>query len=582
MFAVLAAVGWLFLQPAISSAQIVVDTASDVADPPFDADGPCGNGSLADLPGADGKISLREAIIAANNTVGPQTITFAPALADLTIVTDFDDADADDAPDVLPTLCGGGTTIDGDLDGDGSPNITIDGKGAFAPLTNAVVLFSSDNRINGMRVVGYDVGISVVHIGAFTPALSSANNAITNNVVQDAVSCIVVEAGSFSDVTQPGVVSDTSIIGNLVSGCSGYGIFVFTGDAPGSTVAHTTIEGNRVLGSNQFGIAMQANLSTAGSGTLISDTAVHDNDVEGAAITGITAFSYGGSENDIRALRIGANRVSGGGTAIAVTAGSCGAVGNEMQAEVASNDVIGGLAALGGSNIGCPGTPPAARQNRGNVVVRDNRVAEPTAPGLNLLGGYDKANGNELVATVEDNQVAALAGITVVGGQGGTADDRAANENTVDAILRRNATGGGGVGLSISPGGSNLAGDNLVRITAEENTACNGLLGDVQCYGGLIALPGFPANRGSGNRASGSIARNQATAIVTAAGTAGNECAVEIIGNVQCTPGDVNCDIRIGAADLLAHADAVSSGVAPVCGLDADESVILATVFSPR
>ena len=61
--------------------RIVVTTLTDAADPPFNADGICGTGTLNDLPGTDGLISLREAIIAANNTPGADTITFAPNLA---------------------------------------------------------------------------------------------------------------------------------------------------------------------------------------------------------------------------------------------------------------------------------------------------------------------------------------------------------------------------------------------------------------------------------------------------------------------------------------------------------------------
>jgi hypothetical protein len=58
---------------------IIVTTLTDTANPPFDADGVCGMGTVDDLPGADdGLISLREAIIASNNTPGADTITFAP------------------------------------------------------------------------------------------------------------------------------------------------------------------------------------------------------------------------------------------------------------------------------------------------------------------------------------------------------------------------------------------------------------------------------------------------------------------------------------------------------------------------
>lgn len=59
-----------FTSPATAKT-IVVTTLTDTADPPFDADGPCGTGTVDDLPGADGLVSLREAIIAANNSLAP-------------------------------------------------------------------------------------------------------------------------------------------------------------------------------------------------------------------------------------------------------------------------------------------------------------------------------------------------------------------------------------------------------------------------------------------------------------------------------------------------------------------------------
>jgi hypothetical protein len=97
---------------------ITVTTLTDTADPPFNADGSCGTGMISDLPGADGVISLREAIIAANNTAGAQTITFAPGLSGGTININFDDLDADTTPDQLPWVCSSDTTINGDLNGD--------------------------------------------------------------------------------------------------------------------------------------------------------------------------------------------------------------------------------------------------------------------------------------------------------------------------------------------------------------------------------------------------------------------------------------------------------------------------------
>src|SRR5262245_10855935 len=109
-----------------SAKQIVVTTLDDIAVAPFNADGPCGTDAVSDLPHTD-PVSLREAIIAANNTSGTNTITFASNLSGGTIVVNFDDLDADANPDPLPALCGGQTRIKGDINGDGVPDITLEG-----------------------------------------------------------------------------------------------------------------------------------------------------------------------------------------------------------------------------------------------------------------------------------------------------------------------------------------------------------------------------------------------------------------------------------------------------------------------
>jgi hypothetical protein len=95
----------LLVAPApVQAVELIVDTLADVADPPFDADDLCGTGTAAELPGADGQTSLREAIIAANRAEGPDEIRFAPSLAGGTLSVGFDDLDADTNPDTLPFL----------------------------------------------------------------------------------------------------------------------------------------------------------------------------------------------------------------------------------------------------------------------------------------------------------------------------------------------------------------------------------------------------------------------------------------------------------------------------------------------
>src|SRR5262249_33673823 len=123
---------WGFAAP-VSATTIVVTTNQDVIDPPFTTAGLCGTGTIADLPGADHKVSLREAVIAANNPPGAKTIQFAPSLSGTTIKLTRSLA-----------LCGGHTTLNGGINGDNTPDITLDGTAVAFPF-DVIDIFSSHN-----------------------------------------------------------------------------------------------------------------------------------------------------------------------------------------------------------------------------------------------------------------------------------------------------------------------------------------------------------------------------------------------------------------------------------------------------
>src|SRR5258708_21793621 len=101
---------------ARSASDIVVTTTSDATNGT-----PSSVAALLADPGPDG-ISLREAITATNNDPGTYTIRFASSLKGATITLDSQ----------LPPLLGGGVTIEGDVDGDGKPDLTLAKTAGFS------------------------------------------------------------------------------------------------------------------------------------------------------------------------------------------------------------------------------------------------------------------------------------------------------------------------------------------------------------------------------------------------------------------------------------------------------------------
>lgn len=208
----------VILTPGVARAAlpIVVDTLTDTADDDFKVDAKnCAvltsnqKGKIFDLPGADGHISLREAIIAAENTPGKNTITFSVS-GTIPLASQ------------LPFLCKGNTAINGDNNRDNVPDITLDGGGV---RNRALGIISEKNTINAVKVQNLGsagVGIFVYHDITF-PAASASNNKVTNNVVTGGQSPFVVQAGQGGN---PGTVKSTTLTGNSGSGGSFDGLLV--------------------------------------------------------------------------------------------------------------------------------------------------------------------------------------------------------------------------------------------------------------------------------------------------------------------------------------------------------------------
>jgi hypothetical protein len=500
-----------FASPAAAET-LVVTTLADTADPPFNADGLCGTGTLSNLPGADGLVSLREAIIAANNTSGADTITFAPNLSGGTIVVNFDDLDGDATPDPLPALCGGQTRIDGDLNGDGVPDITLEGGAlpvAAPPVAAAgLLIVSSHNTINSLHFQHFPTGIRV-------------------------------RAGDF---TTSGTVEHTRVANNIVMDSKVDGLFVATGNVPGSRVAHTTLTQNLVMNNARFGIFVVANLPGAGSDTRIDHTTITDNEVTGSGVYGIYLLSVG-DHNVLSDTTIARNTVTGNAFfGINVNGGFNGADNNTLDVDIKDNTVtdngLAGIRVVAGQDN--------SSHNHAVALIRGNTVERHQSYGIGTFAAQGVAlfpsgisNHNVLDVRIEQNTVKEQAGggITVCGGLG-SPDGRAgavADNNQVSAIVKHNTVeGNANRGIELYAGGPGTTNANSVEAWVAHNTVCNNAGTDIIGEGGSTGSPGLSPNLGTGNVLTGAIFQNTATTVTVADGVPGNTATVTEFKNDSC------------------------------------------------
>ena len=250
---------------AIDESQVVVNSTTDAAD--FG-----GSLKVRNLPGPDGVVSLREAIVASNNTSGPQLIQF-------NISTSDDGFNGDvftiQPLSALPALTDNGITIDGvsqtlfsgDSNPDG-PEIVLDGSSVDDGT--GVDIASNEHIVRGL----------VIH--SFATCLQAGHEGDSNITV---TRCYIGtdETGAIPKRQSQGIsVSGSNVViggedpsdGNLVSGSSDFEINI--GDAESRDVV---IEGNRI-GTDRTGrvaLGQGHGIYTFGSDALIKRNLISGN-----------------------------------------------------------------------------------------------------------------------------------------------------------------------------------------------------------------------------------------------------------------------------------------------------------------
>ena len=444
---------------------LTVTTASDVVD---------GNTSsinaLLTSRGADGKISLREAIIAANNTSGTHEIDFDIAGSGVQTISV-----ASALPQISNSVIIDATTEPGYA---GAPIVELNGQGApFGAIGLAIA--ASNTAIRGLAVYGFSGnGIDVLPVGANNitiqgnyVGIDAAGTAIYNGTG-------IVLANSSNDL----VGGSTSALRNVVSGNFSAGIHVF-----GSGSSNDIITGN-YIGTNPAGTAAIANgtfgiyvdgasgntigLASAGGGNLISGNGSNGIEIGGTSpsgnviqgnIIGLNASGAGSITNGSDGIYLNAATTTLiGGTA----AGARNIISGNLNAANTSDGIwvdAGSSNTIQGNYIGVDITGNAAQANfAAGIVIQDSPD--------NLVGGAAAGAGNLISGNgsygLEISGLAATGNLVQGNYIGANAAGTASISNGNDGVLLSNTTGNT-IGGTAGGAGNLISGNTSVANTAD-------------------------------------------------------------------------------------------------------------------
>jgi hypothetical protein len=331
--------------------------------------------NLIGSPGPDGAISLREAISAANNTAGADTVNVPGGTYTLTIAGTLEDVNAT-----------------GDLDATDAAGLVVQGDGQATTIIQAGAnpnLSDSVDRVFDVKAnAKFNLNDVTVRHGRF-------------------ISGGVQFFGGAISVVQATATISNSTISDSEHDLFGGGIYVNAADV---TIDNSTVT-NNVSGSLGGGI-----VSTGAATLKITNSSVHNNQ----AVHGGGIYSNGGTVSIANSTL--SNNVAGNGGAFRPTAGITVTITNSTVVENVSTSPGGGLR-IGTPNVTLNNTIVAGNEASGspsdisgNVVASssNNLIGDATSAGGLSDGANNNIVGNNGAGTI--NPVTVFGTLTDNGG----------------------------------------------------------------------------------------------------------------------------------------------------------------------
>jgi hypothetical protein len=368
-----------------------------------DTSSPC---ALIANPGSDG-ISLREAVLAANNATGSGTITitFAAALGGQTITPS--------SANCCYIITRDNVAIVGLTGTNGAPTVTVD-------ATNMLIVFSvtaSGFTLKSMRIINMGAAPGVVY-GVYVRAGETAAQGQTVNPGDELhVSNDVVEGNVFSNTPGQATTVIAVVVGAAFPNTAPNAVF------SGAVIANNTFTFTELSSGTTEGVKLQAE----GTNGTVQNVSILNNTFISLqyGIELVPGYSSGGR---ILATRVVANTFSGNIPNLQTPvlfdpSGFDGqpSTGNIIDGTVIERNVMTGVAGpaimlIGG--IGNGSTVSATGNAITNTIIANNLiVGDTTYGGISISGGRQNSSGNSVRGvSIINNTIANYSGCSSCGG----------------------------------------------------------------------------------------------------------------------------------------------------------------------
>lgn len=486
---------------------IVIETNSDAIN---------GNTSsidaLLDNPGQDG-IALREALIAVRNDPGEYTIRFDPSLKGTTIKIGSWDHNE------FPALDSGSLIINGDIDGDSIPDVTLENDVAVPSPDDYIFglrIHSSNNTVHALRIVGFS--IAVLFDAPATNQVYSGNT-LSHLVIESSYGSITLNsgperAGNGVSKETDNTWQDTRIIGNTIRASDGINVLLHFSD--GDQIDNLVISENKISilsleeDEHVVGIGLSSGFWENRKGNSIRNVQITNNEIEGnpGQAVLIAAGFVGSNGNLVENLWLTGNSIR---------------LAKPVREDGVPYDAIAVLSGDAPTSYYDPGYEPVVHPERNmirDIWITSNLIEGFGGKGINVIAGLGGARSNSIENVyLLGNSIRGYfprtgfgnSGISLTSGTTDNGDDRPSSENhiaeifiqqnTINIINQRMPFIGDEfiTGAITVRGGEQSENNDIQDVWIVQNEVTSPVIG-INLLGGWSLVPQFTA---SDNRLSG-------------------------------------------------------------------------------